>query len=36
VVVGDLPTVMVDGQAIDDILILAVGSEIDGVKPNAT
>jgi hypothetical protein len=32
VIVGDLPTVMVDGEAIDDILILAEGSDIDGVN----
>jgi len=29
-IVGDLPTVLVDNEAIDDILILAQGSEIDG------
>jgi len=30
VIVGDLPSVMVDGEVIDDILILAQGSDIDG------
>jgi len=32
VIVGDLPSVMVDGEVIDDILILAEGSDIDGVN----
>ena len=31
VIVGDLPGVIVDGEEIDDILILAQGSPIDGV-----
>lgn len=30
VIIGDLPSVMVEGEVIDDILILAQGSEIDG------
>lgn len=30
VIVGDLPAVTVDGEVIDDILILAQGAEIDG------
>jgi hypothetical protein len=30
VIVGDLPSVMVDGQVIDDVLILAQGVAIDG------
>jgi hypothetical protein len=30
VIVGDLPSVMVDGEVIDDLLILADGSDIDG------
>ena len=30
IIVGDLPSVMVDGEVIDDILILADGSDIDG------
>ena len=30
VIVGDLPSVMVDGEVIDDVLILAEGSAIDG------
>jgi hypothetical protein len=30
VIVGDLPSVNVDGEVIDDILILASGSDIDG------
>jgi len=30
VIVGDLPSVMVDGETIDDLLILAQGAEIDG------
>ena len=29
-IVGDLPSVMVDNEVIDDVLILAQGSEIDG------
>lgn len=29
-IVGDLPSVLVDGEVIDDLLILAQGSEIDG------
>ncbi len=29
-IVGDLPSVMVDGEVIDDVLILAQGSAIDG------
>jgi Leishmanolysin len=29
-IVGDLPAVMVDGEVIDDVLILAMGAEIDG------
>jgi Leishmanolysin len=29
-IVGDLPTVVADGEAIDDVLILAQGSAIDG------
>ncbi len=29
-IVGDLPTVIVDNETIDDVLILAQGSEIDG------
>ena len=29
-IVGDLPTVLVDGEAIDDVLILAQGTPIDG------
>jgi len=31
VIVGDLPSVMADGEVIDDILIVAQGSVIDGV-----
>src|SRR5215217_7733551 len=31
VIVGDLPDVMVDGEVVDDILILAQGAEIDGI-----
>src|SRR3954447_22112145 len=30
VIVGDLPDVVVDGEAVDDLLILAQGSRIDG------
>ena len=30
VIVGDLPSVLVDGEVIDDVLILADGSDIDG------
>src|SRR6185503_8462534 len=30
VIVGDLPNVIVDGEVIDDVLILAQGSAIDG------
>lgn len=30
VIVGDLPSVQVDGETIDDVLILAQGAEIDG------
>ena len=30
VIVGDLPSVLVDGEVIDDVLILAQGSKIDG------
>lgn len=30
VIVGDLPSVMVDGEVIDDVLILAQGTPIDG------
>jgi hypothetical protein len=30
VIVGDLPSVMVDGEVIDDVLIMAQGSAIDG------
>lgn len=30
IIVGDLPPVMVDGEVVDDILILAQGSAIDG------
>lgn len=30
VIVGDLPTVVVDNETIDDVLILAQGSDIDG------
>src|SRR2546430_992381 len=30
VIIGDVPSVMVDGEVIDDVLILAQGSEIDG------
>lgn len=30
VIVGDLPSVMVDGEVIDDVLILAKGDDIDG------
>jgi hypothetical protein len=30
VIVGDLPPVMVDGEVIDDVLILAQGEDIDG------
>ncbi|RCR69575.1 peptidase [Larkinella punicea] len=30
VIVGDLPTIKVDGENIDDVLILAEGSDIDG------
>ena len=29
-IVGDLPSVLVDGEAIDDVLILAQGTPIDG------
>ena len=29
-IVGDLPSVLVDGEVIDDVLILAQGAEIDG------
>jgi len=31
VIVGDLPSVMADGEVIDDVLIVAQGSDIDGV-----
>jgi Leishmanolysin len=31
VITGDLPTVQVDGEVIDDLLILAQGADIDGV-----
>jgi hypothetical protein len=31
VIVGDVPSVMVDGEVIDDVLILAQGKAIDGV-----
>jgi len=31
IIVGDLPSVMVDGEVVDDLLILAQGVEIDGV-----
>lgn len=31
VIVGDLPDVVVDGELVDDVLILAQGREIDGV-----
>jgi hypothetical protein len=30
VIIGDLPTVMVDGEPIDDVVILAQGADIDG------
>jgi hypothetical protein len=30
VIVGDLPSVMVDGELVDDVLILADGADIDG------
>src|SRR2546423_5760088 len=30
VIVGDLPAVMVDGELIDDVLIIAEGADIDG------
>ena len=30
VIVGDLPSVMVDGEVVDDVLILADGADIDG------
>ncbi|QLY28069.1 leishmanolysin-related zinc metalloendopeptidase [Nocardia huaxiensis] len=30
VIVGDLPSVVVDGEVVDDVLILAQGAEIDG------
>lgn len=30
IIVGDLPSVLVDGEVIDDVLILAQGTEIDG------
>jgi len=30
VIVGDLPSVLVDSEVIDDVLILAQGAEIDG------
>ncbi|UOZ05332.1 leishmanolysin [Amycolatopsis sp. WQ 127309] len=30
VIVGDLPSVVVDGEAIDDVLIVAKGADIDG------
>ena len=30
VIVGDLPSVLVDGEVVDDLLILADGSDIDG------
>jgi hypothetical protein len=30
VIVGDLPSVLVDGELVDDVLILADGSDIDG------
>jgi Leishmanolysin len=30
IIVGDLPSVLVDGEVIDDVLILAQGAEIDG------
>jgi hypothetical protein len=30
IIVGDLPSVMVDGEVVDDVLILADGSDIDG------
>src|SRR4051812_24841740 len=30
VIVGDLPDIMVDGEVIDDVLILAQGESIDG------
>src|SRR4051812_49792640 len=30
VIVGDLPSVMVEGEIIDDVLIIAQGSAIDG------
>src|SRR4051812_50131355 len=30
VIVGDLPSVIVDGETIDDLLILAQGADIDG------
>lgn len=32
VIVGDLPSVEVDGEVIDDVLILAKGAEIDGTS----
>lgn len=31
VIIGDLPSVMVEGEVIDDVLILAQGVDIDGV-----
>ena len=30
VIIGDLPSVMIDGEVVDDVLILAQGSNIDG------
>src|SRR5882724_2589932 len=30
VIVGDMPSVMVDGEVIDDLLIVAQGQDIDG------
>src|SRR2546426_6435580 len=30
VIIGDLPSVLVDGEVIDDVLILAQGTDIDG------
>lgn len=30
IIVGDLPSILVDGEVIDDVLILAQGAEIDG------
>ena len=32
VIVGDLPSVRVDGEVIDDLLILAQGTDIDGPR----